>query len=317
MPDLCLPAALGYNDTQAGGEHLDQKPPVCDYEGSDYQQTFWDSGTRAYEDRVEEVAIRRLLPAAGGRLLELGAGAGRNTPRYQGFDQIVLLDYARSQLEKAKQRLGAGDRYLFVAADVYRLPFAPGVFDSATMIRTLHHMADPEAALHQVRSVLHPGARFLLEFANKRNLKAVLRWLLGRQDWNPFDRSPVEYMALNFDFHPAAVRDWLAAEQFTIEKQLTVSHFRVGFLKRLVPLQLLVGMDSLLQWTAPVAQFSPSVFTAAIAAGSAGEPVEGAFWRCPACGSLDLETGGEALLCGGCGARWPVRDGIYDFRNSV
>ena len=56
-------------------------PPVCDYEGSDYQSSFWDKGGREYEDRTEAIALRRLLPEKGRNLLELGAGAGRNTPR--------------------------------------------------------------------------------------------------------------------------------------------------------------------------------------------------------------------------------------------
>ena len=73
-----------------------------------------------------------------------------------------------------------------MAADVYRLPFVEGLFDAATMIRVLHHMAEPLKALSQVRDVLQPAATFVLEFANKRNLKSILRYWLGRQDWNPF-----------------------------------------------------------------------------------------------------------------------------------
>src|SRR5690242_7758145 len=117
-------------------------PPICSYEGSDYQTSFWDQADRRYEDAVEAVALRRLLPKTGRRLLELGAGAGRNTPRYQGYQQVVLVDYSRTQLEQAVQRLGSGERYRYVAADIYRLPFTAGLFDGATMIRTLHHMAD-------------------------------------------------------------------------------------------------------------------------------------------------------------------------------
>ena len=138
------------------------------------------------------------------RLLELGAGAGRNTPRYQGFEQIVLLDYSRTQLQQARQRLGRSERYRYVAADIYRLPFAPGAFDAATMIRTLHHMVDAPRALDQVRQALRPGSVFILEFANKQNLKAIFRYLLRRQAWSPFSPEPVEFAPLNFDFHPAS-----------------------------------------------------------------------------------------------------------------
>src|SRR3990172_12775973 len=111
------------------------RPPICDYEGSDYQVSFWERGNRAYEDRVEAIALKRLLPQAGKMLLEVGAGAGRNTSRYLGFERIVLLDYSRTQLQQAQERLGQNDRYMFVAADAYRLPFVPGLFDAATTIR--------------------------------------------------------------------------------------------------------------------------------------------------------------------------------------
>ena len=141
------------------------RPPICNYEGSDYQSSFWDKGGREYEDRVEAIALKRLLPRRGRLMLELGAGAGRNTTRYAGFERTILLDYSHTQLEQAQQRLGKSDKYIYVAADVYRLPFINGLFDAATMIRTLHHMADAPKAMEQVRNVLQPGAVFILEFA--------------------------------------------------------------------------------------------------------------------------------------------------------
>ena len=61
---------------------------------------------------------------------------------------------------------------------------------------------------------MQPGAIFILEFANKQNLKAILRYLLRRQSWSPFTLEPVEFAALNFDFHPQAVRDCLEAGGF-------------------------------------------------------------------------------------------------------
>jgi SAM-dependent methyltransferase len=291
-----------------------QHPPICDYEGSDYQQRFWDAGEREYEHRVEQIALARLLPKAGERLLEVGAGAGRNTPRYAGFRKIALLDYSTTQLRQAQSRLGKDERFLYIAADVYRLPFAPGVFDAATMIRTLHHMAAPQEALRQVRDTLSSGGVFILEFANKRNLKAILRRLLRKQDWNPFDREPVEFAELNFNFHPAAVRAWLQALGFDLQRQLTVSHFRIGLLKRLIPTGILVGMDSLCQWTGNWWQYSPSVFVRAAAVGNPPAQEDNAFWRCPQCTSTDLAPTQDGLRCKNCGRMWPIVDGIYDFR---
>ena len=294
----------------------DNQPPVCDYEGSDYQTSFWEQGKRAYEDQVGAVALRRLLPQSGELLLEVGAGAGRNTPRYRGFRRVVLLDYSRTQLAQARQRLGEDARYLYVAANAYRLPFVDGVFDGATMIRTLHHMAEPSLALSEVRRVLQPKAAFILEFANKRNFKAIVRYALRRQEWSPFSAEPVEFAELNFDFHPRALRSWLQALDFQVERQLTVSHFRVSLLKRLVPLQLLVGMDSLAQWSGDWWQLTPSVFLRARAVGATPVAQPGAFFRCPECGNANLQEASQALICPDCGRRWAMRDGIYDFREA-
>ena len=292
-----------------------QTPPVCSYEGSDYQSSFWDQGNRAYEDAVEGVALSRLLPRQGRRLLELGAGAGRNTPRYHGFEQVVLLDYSRTQLLQARERLGSSLRYIYVAADIYHLPFTPGLFDCATMIRTLHHMADARKALDQARQVLQNGAAFILEFANKQNLKSILRYALRRQPWNPVTPEPVEFAPLNFDFHPATVRTWLKLSGFAVERQLTVSHFRIGWLKRHLPLKLLVAMDSLAQFTGDAWQLSPSVFVRSRAVGAAAPQaaLQGAFFRCPAC-AAELADTPPLLTCSACGKTYPVEDGIYDFR---
>jgi SAM-dependent methyltransferase len=294
---------------------MDNTPPICNYEGSDYQTSFWEEGGRAYEDAVEEIALQRLLPPQGGRLmLELGAGAGRNTSRYQGYERVVLLDYSRTQLEQARQRLGEGGRYTYVAADIYRLPFAPGVFDGATMIRTLHHMADARRALDQVRQVLQSKAVFILEFANKQNLKSLVRYALRRQSWSPYSPEPVEFAPLNFDFHPSTVRAWLRLCSFIVERQLSVSHFRIGFFKRHFPLGLLVKLDSLAQLSGDWWQLSPSVFVKCQAVGDTPPAPAGAFFRCPACAHAPLPDTPPLLTCPACGKTYPVEGGIYDFR---
>ena len=297
-------------------------PPICNYEDSDYQTSFWDKGGREYEDRTEAIALKRLLPKKGRLLLELGAGAGRNTPRYRGFERIVLLDYSRTQLEQAQQRLGKSDKYVYVAADIYRLPFVNGLFDVATMIRALHHMADAPKALEQVRNVLGSGGIFILEFANKQNLKAILRFLLRRQKWSPFTLGPVEFVKLNFDFHPRAIRNWLKELGFEIERTLTLSHFRVGFLKRIVPTSILVFLDSLFQWTGALWQLSPSIFVRAKIVGRdvillMERNAILFYFKCPECDHSPLIEENGYLGCSSCKKKWEVKDGIYDFREPV
>lgn len=292
-------------------------PPVCNYEGSDYQKSFWDQGGRQYEDRTEAIALKRLLPKNGRLMLELGAGAGRNTPRYVGFDRIVLLDYSRTQLEQAQQRLGTSDKYIYVAADVYRLPFVDGLFNAATMIRVLHHMSDAPKALGQVKQVLGPGGTFILEFANKLNVKAILRYWLGKQKWSPFTLEPVEFVELNFDFHPKAVFSWLKELGFNIEKVLTVSHFRMGFLKRVIPTSVLVFFDSIFQWTGAWFQLTPSVFVRVTVSQNVVLRHDDSFFKCPECGDINLIDKTNHLECPNCKSKWEFKDGIYDFRKPL
>ncbi|MBI5963863.1 MAG: class I SAM-dependent methyltransferase [Chloroflexi bacterium] len=298
-------------------------PPVCDYEGSDYQQSFWEQGGREYEDRAEAIALKRMLPISGKLMLELGAGAGRNTPRYAGFERIVLLDYSTTQLIQAQEKLGHSSKYVYVAADIYRLPFRDRQFDAATMIRALHHMADAPKALKQIRNVLEPNAVFILEFANKLNFKSMLRYLLGRQKWSPFTLEPVEFVKLNFDFHPKAIRNWLGELGFSIEKTLTVSHFRLGLLKRIVPARLLAALDGLFQPTGRFWQYTPSVFVKA-RVGNLHDEGMGQIhanvpdlFKCPDCEGEKLENMMDHLHCPVCESNWAVRDGIYDFRERM
>ena len=79
--------------------------PVCDYEGSAYRTEFWGQG-REYEDAAERVALRRLLPPTGRRLIDIGGGYGRLFPLYAGYDEVVLFDYALSQLQQGRELWG-------------------------------------------------------------------------------------------------------------------------------------------------------------------------------------------------------------------
>lgn len=285
---------------------------VIDYEGSKYSTEFW-TPAREYEDRAERIALRAMLPPRGRRLIEIGAGAGRLGDLYLGYDEIVLMDYARSTVLEARERWGRDPRFKFVAADVYRLPFVDGAFDAVVMVRVIHHLVDVPEALSQIAATLQPGGAFLLEFANKRHLKSMLRYALRRQSWSPYAPDPVEFAELNFDFHPAWVRRRLREAGFVIRQQRSVSLFRVGLLKRLFGAKRLAALDGALQGPLAPLAISPSQFVLCrVRPGEQRDTAPGLF-KCPECGSSDWSEGLESLACGN-GHRWSVRDGIYEFR---
>lgn len=292
-------------------------PRICDYGDSTYRQDFWEGQARGYEDAVERRVLASLLPQSGRRLLEIGAGFGRVTDEYQMFQQVVLLDYSLEQLQYARGRYG-DEGFLYIAADAYRMPFQNSAFDAATMIRVIHHFEDVPAVLGQIREVLADSSAFVLEFANKRNLKAILRHILGVNKWNPFTLAPVEFVELNFNFHPDYMVEQLTANGFSRRRTVPVSWLRLGLLKRALPSALLTLGDRALQqtgWT-----ISPSIFLDLALEKPASPPLVDSddpldILRCPVTGS-SLSWSGEALLSQN-GLRWAIRDGVFDFRKPL
>lgn len=286
---------------------------ICDYENSRYRYEFWEGAERRYEDLCERIAIRALLPPTGATLLDIGAGYGRLAPLYAGYRQVVLLDYARSQLEEARRYLSDLDRYILVVADVYRLPFVENRFDAVTMVRVMHHLADVPTALAEVHRVAAPEGVAVIEHANKRHWKSVARWLLRRQSWNPFERAPVEFVEMNFDFHPAWIKEQLLGAGFTIEKARSLSHFRSTTLKRLLPAPWLARLDGLAQPTGRWCLFTPSVILRARPS-KATSPSPTGFFRCPQCQNDHLSRRDDGIVCSRCQCVWSSEGGIYDFR---
>lgn len=312
-------------DEQSGKPPSAAGVPVIDYEGSGYRQDFWEGQGREYEDAVERLALQELMPPAGGRIAEIGAGFGRLADLYRGYQQIVLFDYSRTLLADAVARWGQDERFVFVAGNVYQMPLANRVLDTLVMVRVMHHLADVPAALTQLQGLLHRSSTAVVEFANKRNLKAILRWGLRRQDWSPFDSSPLEFVALNFDFHPG----WMAAQferaGLQTERRLGVSHFRLPGLKRRVSAEALAGVDSRLFGLGGKYPLAPSVFVQA-SAPQAGQPADSSLaaeavhqlFRCPACQEYPLRSVSEAeIACPACARTYKRMDGIWDFKLST
>jgi len=288
-------------------------PDICNYENSPWRTAFWHG--REYEDRAERIAIAHMLPPRGARLCEIGAGFGRLADFYRGYDRVILLDYSRSMLRDARARLQNDPRFLFVAADLYNLPLADSALDTAVTVRVLHHVADIPRAFAEISRVVRPRGTYLTEFANKRNIKALLRYLLNRSLPNPFTPTPYEFVKLNFDFLPRYIKNELGKNEFVILDQRAVSTFRIAALKRIVPARWLAALDGILQSPISNLSFSPSIFLRAESTKPGAPGLNPALWRCPACGSNDIAESTDALMCRACSRAYPIVDGIIEFKN--
>jgi ubiquinone/menaquinone biosynthesis C-methylase UbiE len=286
---------------------------ICDYGESSYKTDFWEGQGREYEDLAERIALRHMMPPPGQRLIDIGPGFGRLSEFYEGYEQVILLDYSQSLLRQAQERLGRGGRFIYVAASFYTMPFQAGVMDTAMMVRVMHHVENVPALLKEVGRILDGDGNYVLEFASKRHLKAILRYALRRQAWSPFDRTPEEFVEMNFDFHPEWMRERLSEAGFHVKQQRTVSHFRLPALKRIVPASALAAADGLIQPTGAWWQFTPSVFVTCTQQDKATAPPVTGLFCCPACGSIDLEKTDTSLDCLRCDKQWQIDDGIYIF----
>lgn len=301
---------------------MDQRnqPPICSYENSPWRTEFWHG--RDYEDRAERIAIAKMLPPAGNRLCEIGAGFGRLAEFYTGYQHIILLDYAVSMLRDARKRILTDSRFTslrftFVAADLYNLPFADNALDTAITVRVLHHVADIPRAFAEIARVVRPQGTYLTEFANKRHLKARLRYWLTKRGDDPASLAPYEFVKLNFDFHPRYIENELNKNNFVVQAKRAVSILRIAWLKRIIPAGLLASIDGALQ--TPLASFdwSPSIFVRAQSRKADAPQINLSLWRCPACSSTDLTESSEVIGCNHCARNYPIRDHIIDFKSQL
>ncbi len=108
------------------------------------------------------MAARRgeLLASARGRVLELGAGTGLNLRHYPDGVDLVVSEPDPGMRARLERR--AAGRATVIDAGAEELPFPDASFDTVVSTLVLCTVADPAAALAEVRRVLAPDGRLLL-----------------------------------------------------------------------------------------------------------------------------------------------------------
>lgn len=248
------------------------------YDNYDYP-TYWSD--RNYEHESEVIAIRAFLNKITkiSRIVDIGGGFGRLTPYYVFRSKIsVVSDPSQRLLDEGEKRLlpllknlkFRKTKLKFLKSNVVDLKkkLLKNNFDLALMVRVMHHIDDPEEALDTIDHLLKPGGYLILEFANKIHGKALISNVLKGDITFPIDIFPSSRLSeensknsLPFlNYHPDIIKDKLKKHNFKIIEVRSVSNIRSTFIKKYLPVPIMLGIEKYFQKALSTIYFGPSIF---------------------------------------------------------
>lgn len=141
-------------------------------EGTRRTRHRWDRKARFY-DRLTG-PMEQMLGLARGRalvferpptrrMLEIGAGTGKNLPRYPEEALVIATDLSPGMLARAREKAAGGSRRVeFVVTDAEDLAFRDGAFDRVVATCVFCSVPDAVRGLREARRVLRPGGEVIL-----------------------------------------------------------------------------------------------------------------------------------------------------------
>jgi len=227
---------------------------------------YWQG--RQYEHQAEQLALRRLLSGKHfGTAVDVGGGYGRLSVLLEDYaDSVTLAEPSQQQLDIAADFLKGHPeikRQLVQAGD---LPFKDGSVDLLTMIRVVHHLPDPTPEFREIARVLAPDGYAVIEMANYLHIRNRLKHL-ARHEHMPVKPVDIRSSANRRDdeipfvnHNPYTVIRQLEHAGLEVESVLSVSNLRSVRLKKLLPQQVMLGAERVLQRPLAGIYFGPSIF---------------------------------------------------------
>jgi len=150
-----------------------------------------------YRNKVELDALKNFRIDPSDLVLDVGAGSGRITNEFaKSGAEIIALDYSVESLKTNKANSGAQ----VIVADMCYLPFRSSVFNEVVALSVLQYIPNPKSrleALKEVKRVLKPNSRFLMETFNYRPLYDGL--IKRRKEGYHRTVPPVHYYRFDYD----------------------------------------------------------------------------------------------------------------------
>jgi ubiquinone/menaquinone biosynthesis C-methylase UbiE len=314
---------------------MEKNVRISDYDQFDYDYSrFWQN--RNYENQAEKIALKKLTKnITGDWFIDIGGSFGRNIPLYyKKFHNCVLMDYSIKALKQARKHLKKDGitNVALVAANVYHLPFKDDSFDGSMMIRVLHHIEKAKEGLGEIIRILRPKGNFILEFPNKIHIKAFFRALFSLNFRFIFSKEPYlqpsrgnkegvkgDIPGIIYNFHPKFIKKVLRNRDMNLKRKINVSFLRILFLKKLLPIKIMIFFEKVFQLLLSWTNITPSIIYLTQKKSEGGAPKPHMLSSvsdlicCPNC-KADLERRGTKLLCSECDTEFNIKGNIYDLR---
>jgi SAM-dependent methyltransferase len=182
--------------------------------------------TRHPSDR-HQAAVK--WAGAGRRALEIGAGSGAVLAALRrSYPQCVGTELSTHRAAVLQERFRCDPAVRILRHDIERegLPFPEAYFDTAVMIAVVEHLLDPVPALAEVRRVIRPGGRLVIETPNIAKWTRRLKLCLGVF---PATASRDEGLLMYDGKTPTDLYDEGHLHYFTFRSLARILRERVGF----------------------------------------------------------------------------------------
>ena len=133
---------------------------------------FWDRVAWVYDifaNIINRKANQALCAAVEGLIapsdavLECACGTGLLTgviaPRCKS---LIATDFSENMLKRAEKKYGKYGNVRFEQANILRLPYGDGQFDTVIAANVIHLLDEPYQALHELERVCKPGGKIII-----------------------------------------------------------------------------------------------------------------------------------------------------------
>jgi ubiquinone/menaquinone biosynthesis C-methylase UbiE len=146
----------------------------------------YDSMAKGPEEAGLLAVREQLLSGVSGRVVEIGAGTGRNLAFYGDGVELTVTEPDPHMARRLQQRIEERGRPVeLVQAPAEDLPFENGQFDVAVSTLVLCGVEDQARALGEVRRVLKPGGELIFIEHVRSDEPKLARW---QDRLNPLNR---------------------------------------------------------------------------------------------------------------------------------